>query len=246
MPIYKKLSTKEVALITCFTALYAVFASIPLFQVLGVPNKNITAAAITAPIIGILLGPYIGVVSTTLGGVISFFAGSFFPPSFVSGIFASLCAGLLYSGKRIWCVLIYFSALMGLGFYPYIGPGWLFPLSMWFQIVGFFILISPLQPMFAKNLKSNNDSRFLLGFFTISLVATLSGQISGSLTYVAIFPVPVGGWLALWQSLAFVYPFERIIIALGSAFIGASLLKVLRSANLLHFSNRESPQKRHA
>ena len=245
MPIYKELSTKDVALIICFTALYAVFASIPLFQVLGVPNKNITAAAITAPIIGILLGPYIGVISATFGGIISFFAGSFFPPSFVSGIFASLCAGLIYRGKQIWGILIYFSLLISLGFYPYIGPAWLFPLSMWFQIVGFLVLISPLQSISSKSLKSSNNSSFLFGFFTISLISTLSGQISGSLTYVIIFPAPIGGWSVLWQGLTFLYPIERIIIALGSAFIGVPLLKVLRSANLLQMSNRESQQERH-
>ena len=111
MPISRKLTAKEVALVICFTALYSVFASIPIFQILGLPSRSITAAAITAPIIGIVLGPYIGVLSVVLGGIISFYAGAFLP-SFVSGIVATLCAGLLYKGKRILCVLVYFLFLV--------------------------------------------------------------------------------------------------------------------------------------
>lgn len=77
VPINRKLATKDLALIVCFTAVYAVFAAIPIFQILGMPNASITAAAITAPIIGILLGPYMGTLSVILGGTISFSLGFF-------------------------------------------------------------------------------------------------------------------------------------------------------------------------
>jgi predicted membrane protein len=243
MSINTRLAAKDVALIICFTALYAVFAAIPIFRILGMPSQNITAAAITAPIIGILLGPYIGTLSATLGGIISFFAGSFFPPSFVSGIVAALCAGLLHKGKRIWSILLYLSLLIVFGFYPSTGPAWLFPYSLWFQFIGLLILASPLQSMAIKSLKSKNRARFILAFFIISLTSTLAGQISGSLTYMLIFPPPLGGWQALWQGLTLLYPIERTVIALGSAFIGAPLLSVLRSSNLMQVVNREPKQK---
>ncbi len=232
MPVFRQLTTKDVALTICFTALYAVLASIPLFQILGMPNRNITAAAVVAPIIGVLLGPYVGVLSAALGGTIGFFNGSFSPPSFVSGIVAALCAGLLYKGKRIWCALVYILFLAIFGFYPSAGPVWLFPLSMWFQIIGVILMVSPLQSMATRNLKSNNNARFFFAFFIISLVSTLAGQISGSLTFMLISPVPAEGWLVLWQSLTFLYPVERIIIGLASAFIGVPLLRVLRKSNL--------------
>jgi hypothetical protein len=232
MPVFRQLTTKDVALTVCFTALYAVLASIPIFQILGMPNRSITAAAVVAPIIGVLLGPYVGVLSTALGGTIGFFNGSFSPPSFVSGVATALCAGLLYKGKRIWCAMVYLLFLAVFGFYPYIGPAWLFPPSMWFQIVGFIILVSPLQTMATQNLKSNNNARFFFAFFIISLVATLAGQISGSLTFMLISPVPADGWMVLWQGLTFLYPVERMMIGLVSALIGAPLLKVLRKSNL--------------
>lgn len=242
MPISRKLTAKEVALVICFTALYSVFASIPIFQILGLPSRSITAAAITAPIIGIVLGPYIGVLSVVLGGIISFYAGAFLP-SFVSGIVATLCAGLLYKGKRILCVLVYFLFLVIFGFYPSIGPVWLFPLSMWFQVAGLLILISPFQSMAIREIRSRNNSRFFLAFFIISLTSTLAGQISGSLAYVLVVSVPAGGWLALWQSYTIVYPIERIIIALSSTLAGVPLLRVLQSANLIHMINREHQER---
>jgi hypothetical protein len=222
-----RLTAKDVALITCFTALYAVFAAIPLFQLLGMPSKSITAAAITVPIIGIILGPYVGTVSAILGGTIGFFYGSFAPWNFVSGTVATLCAGLLYKGKRIICFSVYFLLLIIFGFYPTTGPVWLFPLSMWFQIACLFILASPLQSVSIRNLKSNSNSK-------------LAGQISGSLTFMMLTPNSLESWLVTWQGLTIVYPVERIIIALGSALIGASLFKILRSTNLLQAINRES------
>jgi hypothetical protein len=238
-----RLTTKDVALAICFTALYAVFAAIPIFQVLGMPDKFITAAAMTAPIIGILLGPGIGALSVILGGVISFFFGIFSPMSFISGIVATLCAGLLYKGKRVWCITVYFLFLMVFGFYPSIGPVWIFPLYMWFQMAGFLLLVSPLGSIAIKNLKSANISKFLLSFFVVSLTSTLAGQISGSLTALVFYPFPPNVQLGYFIGLTVQYPAERLVIALGSAFIGTALFRILQSSNLLRIVNHESVKK---
>jgi hypothetical protein len=229
----RKLAAKDVALIVCFTALYAVFASIPIFRIIGVPNANITAAAIVVPVIGATLGPFIGALSSALGGIIGFYVGGFFPPSLVSGIVATVCAGLLYNGKRVWSVLLYTLFLAVFGFFPSIGPVWLFPLSMWFQVIGLMILASPLTSVAVKNLASNSTSRLIASFFIIALTSTLAGQVSGNLTYMLFFPPVLGSWQAQWQGLTFVYPVERTIIALGSAWIGGPLLKILRSAKMV-------------
>jgi hypothetical protein len=241
----KKLMTKDVGLIVCFTALYVVFGFLKISPIIGLPGQAITAAAIIAPIIGIILGPYIGTLSTVLGGVVGFSFGYFSPPSFVSGVFAASCAGMLYVGKRGVCAFTYFSLLFLFGFYPFVGPIWLYPPLMWFQIAGFLILVSPLQSVASKNLNSSNKSKPLFAFFITSLTSTLAGQIAGSLTLELIswpiFIADVNAWKANWQFLMFLYPVERIIIALAAAFIGASVYKVLRSANImpLNLAKRE-------
>jgi hypothetical protein len=236
MFIYRKLTAKDVALTVCFTALYVVLGFLPISPIIGLPGKTITAAAIIAPIIGIILGPYIGTLSAVLGGVIGFFSGYFSPPSFVSGIITVLCAGMLCRGKRSLCAFTYFSLIFLFGFYPFVGPVWLYPPLMWFQIAGFLILVSPLQTTAVKSLNSNN-SKLLSAFFTTSLTSTLAGQISGSLTFELlswpIFMADVNVWKANWQVITFLYPVERVIIALGAAFIGASVHKVLRLTNIM-------------
>jgi hypothetical protein len=268
-PANTRLTAKKVALVVCFTALYAVFAAIPIFQLVGSAGR-ISAAAIMAPIIGVLLGPYLGVLSAFLGGTIGLLYGSFLPMSFVSGIVTTLCAGLLYGGKRAWCFIIYFVFLVLHSFYPGIGPVWLFPLYIWFQVVGLLLLFSPLQSMAVKNLKSTvwsrsirwpklrsplkhtaaknltskNIPRALLSFFVISLTSTLAGQISGSLTSLVLFPNPPIVQLGFFQVLCVQYPIERTIIALASAFIGVPLFRVLRTAKLLPLLSQENIKER--
>jgi len=251
--VTRKLIAKDVALIVCFTALYAVFSYFPIFRIFGMPSNAITAAAITAPIIGFLLGPYIGPLSAALGGLIALFAGSFFPPSFVSGIVTALCAGLLVKGKRKLCALVYLLFLLAFGFYPFNGPAWLFPLSMWFQVIGFLILISPLGSEAEKGLKSDRRSKSILAFFATSLVSTLAGQISGSLVYTILFTIffPLSGsWTVQWQGLTLLYPVERMIIAIGSSLVGTPLIRVLRSSNMIPVLSHERaanvPMKMHS
>lgn len=68
MHLGRRLEAKEVALVICFTALYTVFSFVPAFPIVGLGGKAITLAAITAPIIGIILGSHLAMLSTFLGG----------------------------------------------------------------------------------------------------------------------------------------------------------------------------------
>jgi len=148
---------------------------------------------------------------------------------------------MLYTGKRSLCAFIYFSFLFFFGFYPFVGPVWLYPLLMWFQIAGFLILISPLQSTAIKSFNSDNNSKHFQAFFITSLTSTLAGQIAGSLTFELlswpIFLADLKIWKTYWQGLTFLYPVERAIIALIASFIGAVLYKVLKSANLIRILN---------
>jgi len=246
--INKKLSAKNVALSVCFTALYTVFCFIPISPIIGLPGKTITAAAIMAPVLGIMLGPYIGALSTILGGTIASFAGAFSPPSLVSGVVTAFCAGMLYLRKRSLCIFAYFSLLFLFGFYPFVGPFWLYPPLMWFQIVGFLVLISPLQSKAIRDLNSESVSKLFQAFFTVFLTSTLAGQIAGSLVFEVlawpVFMADINGWRATWQFLTFIYPAERVIIALMGTFIGTTLHKILKSANLTLLLNTDAQQEK--
>lgn len=234
------LTAKDLALTICFAALYAVFCLFPIFQIVGLPSKFITLAAITAPIIGMLLGPYLGALSTILGGTIAFSLGHFSPPSFVAGVVAAFSAGMIHFGRRSLCAFAYFSLLFFFGFYPFVGPVWLYPQLMWFQVIGFLVLVSPLQSVAVRNAwNSKSDAKLMPVFFVTSLTSTLAGQIAGSLTFEIlswpIFIADVNAWKLNWQLITWLYPVERIVISLAATFIGVALQKVLFSVNLMRW-----------
>jgi len=237
MPIHR-LNTKETALSVTFTALYVVFGFLKISPIIGLSGQAITAAAIIAPIMGILLGPYISTLSTFLGGIIGFSLGSFSPSSLASGIFAALAAGATHTSKRAISISIYLSLLLLLAFFPSIGAAWLFPLVMWFQILGLIILISPLQSIATVYLNATDNSKLLYGLFVTSLTSTLVGQIAGTLTLEALI-FDVSSWKTTWVTITPLYPAERTIIALAATLVGASLLKALRHTNMVPNSHFE-------
>lgn len=231
MAHYRNLTAADVALTTVFTAYYAIFGFLKISPIIGLPGQAITAAAIIAPILGLLLGPYIGTLSAFLGGTIGFFLGSLSYLSFASGIAATFCAGMIRTGKRTLASVFYLLLFLLFAFYPAVGPAWVFPLETWFQIVGLLVLVSPLQSKATRFLDSDNNKKLMLGFFSTCLVSTLAGQIAGSLTFEILATDPktvIGSWLTLTA----LYPAERIIIAAVATLVGASLARVLKSANL--------------
>jgi hypothetical protein len=243
MFVSKRIAAKDLALIICFTALYVVLSFLPLSPIIGFFSKAIVAATIIAPIIGIIIGPKLGAISTFLGGTIAISISPYFTPlGLVAGVITALFAGMLAKGKHAVSIFIYFSLLFLFGFYPFVGPVWLYPQLIWFQITGFLILISPLQSMALKTLSSNNNSKLLFAFFITSLTSTLAGQIAGSLTSEIlawpVFMANVNSWKAIWRITTFLYPLERTIIAVSAAFIGTSLHKVLSHANTIPLTRK--------
>ncbi|MEM3730279.1 MAG: hypothetical protein QW667_02080 [Candidatus Bathyarchaeia archaeon] len=236
--IKKKIKTRDLALTGCFAALYALLGIWPISPIIGLPGKAITAAAMIAPVMGMILGPYFGFLSTTVGGLIDFSQGFMSPPSLVSGVFAALCGGMLSWGKRGFCALTYVLLLSFFGFYPSVGPVWLYPPLMWFQILGLLLLISPVQAKASKNINPKNHGvvNHFYAFFITCLTSTLAGQIAGSLSYeIMAWPALIpelDAWKINWQALALVYPIERIVIAFGSAIIGLAISKILNAVKI--------------
>ena len=233
-----RLSARDVTLLTSFTALYVVLYALPVFPIIGLPGAAIPAAAIMAPITGMLIGPFLGALSTILGGLISFFIGRFSIVSIFAASITSLYSGLLYAGKKKTCTYLYILLLIAFGAYPYIGPFWLYPQLTWFQIIVLLILLSLLSSRAVERMRSLIGYR--RGFpylFTVFLVSTMAGQIAGSLAFEIIFwPAFIGeieAWRGIWSAVTWIYPIERIIISLLATIIGIPLLKALKSAKLI-------------
>jgi biotin transporter BioY len=214
-----KLAAKNIALIAVFAPWYTIFTLWPLFPVIGASGSFITMAVIMAPLIGIILGPYLGFLSVAVGGIIRLslgqIGGPFGPLSFVPHAATTFCSGMLYNGKRMTCA-VYF---------------------IWMQIIGLVILVSPLQSKAVEQTHEYTKSLGLtFGVGIISLTAALFGHIVGDIMFEAIYwpnlISNVDAWKNTWQLLAWVYPLERVIIAIAAALIGTALIKALKAYDL--------------
>lgn len=236
-----KLVAKNIALIAVFAPWYTIFTFWPLFPVIGASGSFITMAVIMAPLIGIILGPYLSVLSVTVGGIIALsvgqIGGPFGPLSFLPHAATTFCSGLLYKGKQMTCVVTYAILLVVFAFYPVVGPAWLYPYFIWMQIVGLVILVSPLQSKAVEQIQRYTKSMGLtFGVGIVSLTATLFGHIVGDIMFEAIYwpnLIPsVDAWKSAWQLLAWVYPLERVIITIAAALIGTVMIKALKAYGL--------------
>lgn len=233
-----RFKARDLALMCSFAAVYAVLSSVSLFPVIGSVGKFITLATVMAPLIGMMLGPYIGAAAVSIGGFVGWSitqTGAFSFLSFVPGASTAFVSGLLYNGKRTPSIVLYASLLLLLAFYPTIGPVWLYPYYLWFQLVGLIVLASPLTPL-AVNLTRKNDdlARLSFGVGITSLTSTLTGQMAGSLMFELMYwPIvypQVEYWrTAQWQFLTLVYPLERSIIMVIATLVGTPLIKAIRA-----------------
>lgn len=229
--------SRDLALMCVFAALYAVLSFISLFPVIGDAGKFITLASVMAPLIGIMLGPYIGVGAVSIGGFIWSLSqtGAFGLLSFVPGASTAFGSGLLSTSKQAWSLVFYVTLFLLMAFYPTIGPWWLYPHYLWFQIIGLIVLASPLTSIAMKFIHEyDNVAKLSFGIGIISLSSTLAGQMTGSLMFELtrwplVYPQIEYWRTGQWQLLTFVYPFERFIITLTATLIGAPLIRTIRT-----------------
>jgi len=236
LPVTSKspsLSTRNIALAACFAALYVVFSIWNLFPVIGAQGRFISAAVVTAPLIGIILGPIYGVLSITLGGIATVFLslpGAFGPLSFLPHAAATFASGMLIIRKRVICIASYLLLFVVFAFFPLNGPVWLWPLMLWLDLIGLIIVASPVQAKFIKYLNETSSSLHLgLGLFVTCLSATLFGHVMGNVLFEILYwPETIEWWKATWQGLTFIYPIERVMIVIVATIIGTALIKALK------------------
>lgn len=231
-----QLGTKKLALMCIFAALYAVFSLVSLFPIIGALGRFITLAAVLAPVVGMLLGPYVGSAAASIGGFVGWTitqSGAFGFVSFIPGGSSAFVAGLLTRGKRGTSVIFYLLLLFAMAFFPIIGPVWLYPLYVWFQLFGLIILISPASTMAFRYIQSGSVQKSTLSIGIIAMISTLTGQVAGTLMFeIFVFPVNsnIEFWrTAQWQLLAFVYPLERGILTLLATLMSAPLIRAVRA-----------------
>jgi hypothetical protein len=236
----RRLSTRDAALVSVFAPLYAIFCSWNLFPLIGSSGRTITASAIMAPVIGLLLSPYLSMLTVALGGAVGLSFGYFSPYGYGAGMAAAFCASAIYNNEQALASLIYAAFLLMFALYPTVGPFWLYPYLLILQITALIVLASPLQTKAISFVRGQSSSsrKLLLGIGVTMFTSTMLAHVVGSLLFEAVsWPFLISGvesWRGIWQILTFTYPFERIAITVAATFLGTGLMKSLKAlANAL-------------
>src|ERR1700746_753199 len=82
-------ASRRLAMVGVFSALYAVFRYIPTFPMYGLSGTSFRAGDFLAPMLGILLGPYLAVPCIVIGTVVNYAAA---PPTFLGLDFLPACS----------------------------------------------------------------------------------------------------------------------------------------------------------
>ncbi len=210
------ITTKQVALMVVFSAVYAAMRVIPTFPVLGVEGGYFSVADILAPIYGIILGPFVGGACVLIGTFIgmSMKAPIFLGLDFLPGFVNAVAIGFLARKKWLPAVILYVVLLSAFILNPLtlnvvtipIGTTTMLWPFTWLHILAFLVLLSPLgmkagkwiqtaKPQTSSALHKSGFSKFIsqisskavIGFISLVFIGTMLQHLMGNILYENIF-----------------------------------------------------------
>ncbi len=209
-----QITTKQIALMVVFSAIYAVMRIIPTFPVVGVEGGYFSIGDILAPIYGIILGPYIGGATIIIGSFIgmSMKAPIFLGLDFLPALVNTVALGFLARKRWLPAVILYAVLLaafipnpLTLNFVSIPGTTLVWPFT-WLHLIAFVVLLSPLgmkagewiqsakiQPALnqsksgIRGILSQISSKAVLGFTILVFIGTMMQHLMGNILYENIF-----------------------------------------------------------
>ncbi len=240
--------TKFIAIISIFTALYAVLRIIPTMPMIGASGNWFSVSDVVAPIYGVILGPLTGGLSIIIGTFVAMAMGrpvSFMFLDFLPATIAAVSLGLIIKRKWIPVITLNIVLLVAFLIHPNTSIFVNIPLSgstiplpfAWLHIVAIAILVSPLGHKAAQWVTSLTPKKVALGIAILAFIGTMMQHLTGNLLFETIMAQPIGGipvesYPGIWTSIFFVYPVERIILVIVATIIGTPLLRILKSTLL--------------
>ena len=274
LKLRNRITTKQIAIMAVFSAIYAVMRMIPTFPVIGLEGGYFSIADILAPIYGVILGPYIGGISVIIGTFIgmSTKAPIFLGLDFLPALVNTVALGFLVRKKWLPIVILNAALLVAFVFNPLtlnfieisIGNTTLMLPFIWVHIIAFIVLLSPLGMKAGKwvrnakppnnatadNIKSGSNkgikqifSKTVMGFVSLAFIGTMMQHLMGNILYENIF-VYITNIMTLeaikgrWLIIAFLYPWERLVLIILATIIGLPLLYVLKKTLLIKETNK--------
>jgi uncharacterized membrane protein len=181
-----KLTSRQIAITAIFAALYAIISRLPGIPIIGVSSK-IEPVVILDPIVGILLGPWIGGLTSLLGNFVAWiiptttFYGLLNLPC---GPIAAIVSGSLArndkKGNWKFAVVIY-AVLMGLWYLTPVGQEVLYyPFLHWTA----FILILIFREKIHGFLNADVNPKKVLGTTICCFGGIMANHMTGNLIYI--------------------------------------------------------------
>jgi hypothetical protein len=233
-----KITTKQIALITIFAALYAALRLLPAMPMIGV-DGYFSLSDIVAPVYGILLGPYIGGASVMVGTFSAIAMGRpvrFLFMDFLPALVNAMALGFLMRGK--WWPVVTLNAALLIGFIVnplttiFITIGEISIPFFWLHIVAFAVLISPLGRRAGQWIQTLKITKLSAGLTILAFVGTMMQHLMGNiLTEVVrgqiLDIMSPEAFVGMWNIIFFTYPWERLVLVIFAVIVGIPLIKVL-------------------
>jgi uncharacterized membrane protein len=181
-----KFSTRQIAVTAIFAALYAIISRLPGIPIIGGTSK-IEPVVILDPIVGILLGPWIGGLTSLLGNFIawiipttSFYGLLNLPCGPIAAIVSGSLARNTKSANWKFAVIIY-AALMGLWYLTPPGQEVLYyPFLHWTA----FALILIFREKIHSFLNADANPKKVLGATICCFGGIMANHMTGNLIYI--------------------------------------------------------------
>tara|TARA_Y100000590_G_scaffold187693_1_gene213944 strand:+ start:2071 stop:2820 length:750 start_codon:yes stop_codon:yes gene_type:complete len=232
--------SKQIAIIASFAVIYAIMRIVPSFPVIGAPGASFSMADILVPIYAIIFGPYIAATTIFLGTFLGIVFGKpiiFLGWDFLPATMGALFIGMIIHGKKIVAIFLFVIGIVVFNLLPY--TEMMIPINEqislpynWFHIIAALALLTPLTNM-SMNWIEENSKKAIIGLFIISIIGTLFQHIIGG----TVFVVTLGVYLqsinpdafpGIWKTIFYVYPIERLAIAVISAIVATPILRSIK------------------
>jgi hypothetical protein len=241
MPELVKLSTRHLALVAVFSALYYVLSLVsPKIPSIGLPDIKIQLEALIASVFGLVLGPYLGALSAFMGAFVTWILppAGMTPtgiPFLLSPPLNALTVGLIFYRKWKWAFILLGLLIVTFLFLPPSQPlssYYFVPAAVvWDKVIALFLII----PSVFLGQKLGRKRLIPILFFMICFIGNQADNMWGSdafglpIVYNGIFSIPLEGVRTAFVISPFIYPAIRLVQATIGMAIATPLMAALRN-----------------
>jgi len=250
-----KLSSRNIALIAIFAALYYVLSLIsPYVPAIGLPDLRIKLEALMASVFGLILGPYLGTLAAFSGAFVTWTLppenmNPLSAPFLLSPPINALIVGLVFYRKWKWAFAVFGLLIVVFLFLPPSQPitdYYYVPIAViWDKIIALLLIV----PSIVFSRKLSGSGRLPLLIFFLSFVGNQADNMWGADVFAVpfVYEVLYGPFLRafvmepfgiptytdavryLFVLSPFVYPAIRFIQAILATIIAVPLLRALKN-----------------